>query len=91
MPVAMVSYANSRAEYDSVPGVLDPKPDGLLVHAASELPDGRIQIVDVWESQEASQNFAETTLFPAFQSAGLLEQMMSGEQPVAYETFDFVQ
>lgn len=89
MPVAMVSYADTRAQYESVPVALDPKPAGLLVHAASELPDGRVQIVDVWESLEASKAF-EQRLFPAFEKAGLLEQMMSGEQPVAYETFDFV-
>ncbi|WP_235779634.1 hypothetical protein [Sinomonas notoginsengisoli] len=89
MPVAMVSYADTRDQYDSVPTVLDPKPAGLILHAASELPDGRVQIVDVWESIDASKAF-EQTLFPAFEKAGLLEEMMSREQPVAYETFDLV-
>jgi hypothetical protein len=87
----MVSYADSKAEYDSVPAVLDPKPHGLLLHAASELPDGRVQIVDVWENQTSADTFAEKVLFPAFRQAGLLEQMLAAPQPVAYETFDFTQ
>ena len=91
MPVAMVSYADSKAEYDAVPDVMTPKPEGLLVHAASELPDGRVQIVDVWQDQAKAQSFAENVLFPAFQRAGLLDQMMAAPQPVAYETFDFSQ
>jgi hypothetical protein len=87
----MVSYADSKAEYDAVPDVMTPKPEGLLVHAASELPDGRVQIVDVWQDQAKAQSFAENVLFPAFQRAGLLDQMMAAPQPVAYETFDFSQ
>ena len=89
MPVAMVSYADSKAEYDAVPGVLTPKPEGLIIHAASELPDGRVQIVDVWQDQATARTFAENVLFPAFQQAGVLEQMWAAPQPVAYETFDF--
>ena len=91
MPVAMVSYADSKAEYDAVPDVMNPKPHGLLVHAASELPDGRVQIIDVWQDHATAQHFAETVLFPAFRQAGVLEQMMAGPQPVAYETFHFAQ
>jgi|BarGraNGADG00312_1021997.scaffolds.fasta_scaffold17806_3 hypothetical protein len=91
MPVAMVSFADSKAQYDAVPGVMTPKPQGLLVHAASELPDGRVQIIDVWEDEASSRTFAEKVLFPAFRQAGLLEQMMAAPQPVAYETFDFAQ
>lgn len=87
MPVAMVSYADSKAEYDAVSGVMTPKPQGLIVHAASELPDGRVQIIDLWEDQASSQGFAENVLFPAFRQAGLLEQLLAAPQPVAYETF----
>ncbi len=91
MPVAMVSHADSKAEYESIPDVLNPKPQGLLMHAASELPDGRVQIIDVWQDQATAQNWAETVLFPAFRDAGLLEKMMAGPQPEAYETFHFAQ
>ena len=91
MPIAMVSYADSKAEYDAVPVVMNPKPQGLLVHAASELPDGRVQIIDVWQDHATAQKWSETVLFPAFRQAGVLEQMMAGPQPVAYETFDFAQ
>lgn len=89
MAVAMVSYADSRSEYESV-SVLDPRPDGLLAHAASELPDGRVQILDIWESKEAGEAFAFGVLFPAFEKAGQLEHITAGEQPVAYETFDLI-
>lgn len=89
MAVAMVSYADSRSEYESV-SVLDPRPDGLLAHAASELPDGRVQILDIWESKEAGEAFTFGVLFPAFEKAGQLAQITAGEQPVAYETFDLI-
>lgn len=90
MPIAMVSYADSKAEYEAVPVVLEPKPRGLLMHAASELPDGRVQIVDVWEDHATAQNWAETVLFPAFRQAGMME-LAAGPQPEAYKTFHFAQ
>ncbi len=89
MPVAMVSYAESKAEYDSVAGVMTPKPQGLIVHAASELPDWRVQIIDIWEDQASAHEFEENVLFAAFRQAGLLEQLLAAPHPVPYETFHF--
>jgi hypothetical protein len=39
-------------------------PDGLIVHTASEV-DGRLKVVDVWESEEHAQRFGEERLGPA--------------------------
>jgi hypothetical protein len=41
----------------------DPPP-GLIVHTAGEV-DGALQIVDVWESQDDAERFAEERLRPA--------------------------
>jgi hypothetical protein len=39
-------------------------PDGLIVHTASEV-DGKLKIVDVWESQEDAERFGRERLGPA--------------------------
>ena len=39
-------------------------PEGLIVHTASEV-DGKLKIVDVWESEEHAQRFGEQRLGPA--------------------------
>jgi hypothetical protein len=40
-------------------------PDGLIVHTAVNM-DGRLTIIDVWESQDDWEKFAESRLGPAF-------------------------
>ena len=40
-------------------------PDGLLMHLAGPI-DGGFRVVDVWESREKFDRFAEGTLMPAF-------------------------
>jgi hypothetical protein len=40
-------------------------PDGLIVHTVVNL-DGRLTIIDVWESQDDWEKFAESRLGPAF-------------------------
>ena len=93
MAIAQVSNAPSRELYDAVVKQLDlegRRPDGLLIHAASELPSGEVQIIDVYESREALETFAQSRLFPAFAAAGVDDIAMRGERPVAYEAFDLV-
>lgn len=93
MPVAQVSTAPSREQYEQVAKVLDlagRRPEGLILHAASELPSGEVQIVDVYESHAAMKAFAESRLFPAFAAAGLNDVAMADGRPVAYETFELV-
>jgi hypothetical protein len=42
-------------------------PTGLVIHTLTE-QDGRQQVVDVWESQDAHSRFAETRLMPAMEA-----------------------
>jgi hypothetical protein len=93
MPVVQVSHAPNRAAYDSVVGQLnlDAEPAaGLILHAASETEDGRIQIVDVYESLDALQGFAQTRLFPAFEATGVMDQVRQQEPPVPHEPFHYI-
>src|SRR5690242_687517 len=42
-------------------------PDGILFHTHFE-QDGRVRVVDVWESQEAFETFQQARLLPAMQA-----------------------
>jgi hypothetical protein len=55
---------------------------GLLVHAAGQGPSG-FRVVDVWESEEACNQFGE-------QLAPILEEVGIVEQPELYEAHTFV-
>ena len=46
--------------------------EGLLSHAAGEAPSG-FRVVDVWESEEACQQFGDI-LMPILQEVGVTEQ-----------------
>lgn len=39
-------------------------PDGLILHMAIELPEGGLRYIDVWESEEQWDRFAEERLHP---------------------------
>jgi hypothetical protein len=58
----------SRADLEAVStamGVRDEIPDGLIAHAAVDRPEGDgIRVVDLWESVEHFQRFADTLLKP---------------------------
>lgn len=45
-------------------GVESDPPAGLLLHAHFE-EDGRVRVVDVWDSQEAYEEFQQSRLMPA--------------------------
>ena len=55
---------------------------GLLVHAAGQGPNG-FRVVDVWESEEACNQFGEI-LAPLLQEVGI------EEQPELYQAHTFV-
>lgn len=55
---------------------------GILVHAAGPAPGG-FRVVDVWESEEACNQFGEK-LAPVLQELGV------DEQPELYEAHTFV-
>ncbi|WP_060929978.1 hypothetical protein [Granulicoccus phenolivorans] len=90
MAVVLVSYVPSRTVYDSVPVSLDPRPAGLIVHAAGEMPDGRIQIVDVWESSEDARSFEAGPLQAGFAEVGMAHLITDADRPQFIETFDLV-
>jgi hypothetical protein len=46
--------------------------EGLLVHAAGQGPNG-FRVVDVWESEQACNQFGEI-LAPVLQEVGIVEQ-----------------
>jgi hypothetical protein len=73
MPIVMISHAPSRELYETVAAqahIDAERPAGLIVHTATEMPDGRVRIVDVWESQERVDEFERTRLAPAFAAVG---------------------
>jgi heme-degrading monooxygenase HmoA len=92
MPVLQVSQAATREQYEKVAQVVNldgQAPTGLICHAAAETPSGEVVIVDVWESAEASAEFARDRVFPAFAATGNDELVAQGP-PQAYETFHLV-
>jgi hypothetical protein len=50
-------------------------PQGLIVHTASEV-DGKLKIVDIWESEEDAQRFGQDRLGPAIEA--VVGQEMAG-------------
>jgi hypothetical protein len=71
MPVMVISTFEATKEmYDAVNAKLpgpDNPPQGGVVHTAGVLPDGRMQVADVWESEADYQNFRENILAPAIE------------------------
>ncbi len=49
-------------------------PEGIISHAAGSTPDGGWTVVDVWESQEAFNQFLASRLGPAFEKVGGMPQ-----------------
>ncbi len=78
-----VPNANS-SQYDAVIKEVFPggtPPGGLLFHVAGPA-EGAWRVVDVWESQQAFDSFAQTTLVPAMQRAGIQAQPVIKSWPV---------
>jgi len=73
MPIVMVSHAPSRDLYEQVAAeahIDAERPDGLIIHTASETADGTVRIVDVWESAQHVEEFERTRLMAAFEAIG---------------------
>lgn len=88
MSVVQVSSAPDRESYEKVRALLPgTAPKGLIAHAAAELPDGSVQIVDVYESREEMEAFETSSLLPAFAQAGLTDEVQSRPRPTPYEAF----
>jgi hypothetical protein len=92
MAFVVIAHPPSRELYEKVMGKLggaDDPPAGLIIHTASEV-DGRVRVVDVWESREASEAFDRDKLMPAFAAAGITPEMQAQAQPERCETFDVI-
>lgn len=93
MAVVQVATAPGRAEYEKVSGFLnlaDNPPVGLIHHNAAELPNGEVQIIDVWETRADSEAFG-ARIFEAFAKAGVLEMVQErGGPPPVYDVFDIM-
>lgn len=83
MAVVLITYAPSREAYEAVDREVGHSlPAGCIVHTASEV-DGRVRVVDVWESKEAIDEFFQTSLGPAFARLGV-----EAEPPELTEPFN---
>jgi hypothetical protein len=69
VPVSVVvDFEATIEEYDAVNEKMDARanpPEGLIVHTGADLGDGKIRVMDIWESAQAYGKFAETRLGPA--------------------------
>lgn len=70
----------NAAIYDRIlQGLGDEPPKGMLVHIAVERPEGGLRYIDVWESEEDWDRFAEERLHPVVHP--MLGQAFGGEIP----------
>jgi hypothetical protein len=63
---------------------LDQLPEGLIMHSAGPA-EGGWYVYDVWESQEASQQFMESTLMPAVKAVMGDQPPPPGSEPQWFE------
>lgn len=92
MTFISISDAPSRTTYEGVTanmGLEASPPEGLLLHTAGELDDGRVRIIDIWESEQAMLNFSRERLWPSLAAAGIDHQQLTGNRE-ALEAFDYV-
>lgn len=92
MTFISISDAPSRSTYEGVTarlGLTKNPPPGLLLHTAGELENGRVRIVDIWESEEAMRSFSRKRLWPALETAGIDHTRVTGHRE-ALESFEYV-
>lgn len=69
-----------RDFYMRIVGELGPElPKGLIIHLATELPEGGLRYVDVWESSDDWERFVEERLHPVVHS--LLSEVFGDALP----------
>lgn len=62
-----------------IDGLGDEPPKGLIVHVAIERPEGGLRYVDVWESEDDWDRFAEERLHPVVHP--MLSARFGGDVP----------
>jgi hypothetical protein len=91
MAIAVIGDAPDRVMYERVRDNIFPEgmeaPAGGIAHAAGELPNGTVCIVDIWETREAYDLFREEKILPALEKAGA---DMSGDGPQIVELFELM-
>lgn len=73
VPIDAAFYARIRE------GLGEEPPAGLVTHLAVERPEGGLRYIDVWESEEAWNRFAEERLHPVVH--GLLREIFGDQLP----------
>ena len=69
MAVVMTAWAPSRNEYEEMHELVGGTAPGLIVHTASAV-DGKVRIVDVWESRQHIDEFVQSRIIPALEKLG---------------------
>jgi hypothetical protein len=88
--VVIQEFEATREEYDQVSAkVGEGTPEGGLLHAGCEVSDGKWKSIDVWESVEAFQKFAQEKLIPAI--AEVNPDAPDAGQPEILEVYDLKQ
>src|SRR6202035_2079090 len=87
MSFAYIYPASDRTDetYKAILGrvLADGRPAGLVLHVAGRDEDGLLQVLEVWESEEARDRFGEQALFPLFKEYGI--DVSQGPGPVRIE------
>jgi hypothetical protein len=73
VPIDAATYARI------IDGLGSGPPPGLIVHIATERPEGGLRYISVWETQEACDRFSEERLHPVVH--GLLEEVFGDQLP----------
>jgi hypothetical protein len=72
VPAPMDMYRAVNAQVNEAMG--DDTPAGLVVHIARETPDG-FQVIEVWESKQQADEFADNVLAP------IIDRVSDGQAP----------
>jgi hypothetical protein len=76
-------------DYDKVNEKIGDTPEpGLIVHTGTDLGNGKMRVVDVWESAQDFQNFVQNKLIPAI--AEVLPDAPQAGDPEILEVHDLL-
>ena len=81
MAVVVIAWVPSREAYQVVHNEVGGASPGLIVHTASEV-NGKVRIVEVWESQHHLDEFVQSKLTPVLEKLGV-----EADAPEVTETF----
>lgn len=85
VPIAMLDAVTKKMDAKANP------PAGLIVHTHYE-EDGRVKVMDVWDSEQAFRTFQQDRLTPAMREVASENGMELPEQPQhqVVQVHDFV-